>query len=138
MKKEKPFVKGEHVIACTTDKRDRHINMLVVSIGKKYITCKELRGDGDDVYDYPVRFDIDTHVKSDYSSHTLYHTLEDFENEQKAQKMCHELSLSFRYGNFTLEEVLLLKKIRENGLKEVLDEIVTTGVDKWIDKNLTI
>ena len=43
-----------------------------------------------------------------------------------------------QYQEYSLEELLLFDIIHKKGVKEVLDDVVATGVDKWIDQNLTI
>ena len=139
MKKDKPFVKGEHVVACTSDPRQKHEKMIVTSIGKKYITCKCLKGDdSDETYDQAYRFGIDNLIREDWSIYTLFHSIEDYNKYVLAEKKTQELIRGMQYQEYSLEELLLFDIIHKKGVKEVLDDVVATGVDKWIDQNLTI
>lgn len=139
MKKDRPFVKGEHVVACSTDPRQNHEKMIVTSIGKKYITCKCLKSDdSDETYNYGYRFGIDNLIRDDWSIYRLFHTIEDYNKYVLAEKKSQELIRSMQYNEFSFEELQLLDIIHQKGVNVVLNEVVTDGVDRWIEKNLTV
>lgn len=117
--KLKPFVKGERVYAHSTDSRNPDYDMEVVSVGKKWITCK-YTGLGE----AKERFDAENYFMESWSCYRLYHNKEEWEEEVKREALVRKFREMTLMGSFSYEELVLFQ------------EIHNTGIDLWKQQNL--
>ena len=137
MREIKPFVKGEHVVAHADESRQPDENMIVVSVGRKYISCAhESRP-----YGAVTKFDNDApyYFRSDWHTYRLYHSLEDIEAEKKEK----ELRKTFRFDAekldfFTIEEIELLYAIHNSDKDGSKVTFVDNDKDSYVSLDTVI
>lgn len=117
----KEFKKGERVYVHSRDTRNSSYDAIVTSVGRKYITCNQIREDGT-VFEYDDKFDVEFLCRVDYGSFYLYHNKEEYEDEVRRDTIAREMKDSFSYGKYTLEELLLFKEIHETGIEKWKEE----------------
>ena len=109
----KEFKKGEKVIAISNSTRCGNDELVVVSIGKKYITCQ--------AYGYgsrrKYRFDINTLLREDWSIYKLYHSIEEYEEEKQFLEKMKKFKNDLLYGKITNEELVKFCQIHEEYLQ---------------------
>ena len=119
----KEFKKGDKVYVHARDSRERDEEMIVVSAGKKWITCNPLKGDGTPWEYGGIQFDAETLNEKNYSRHELYHSKEEYEEKLRTSALQSDLCRALEYGKYSLEELLLFREIHE------------TGVEKWKEQH---
>ena len=117
----KEFKKGERVYVHSRDTRNSSYDAIVTSVGRKYITCNQIWGNGE-VSEYGDKFDVKFLCRVDYGSFYLYHNKEEYENEVRRDTIAMELKDYFSNGKCILEELLLFKEIHETGIKKWKEE----------------
>ena len=117
--KLKPFVKGERVYMHSSDSRNPDYDMEVVSVGKKWITCKYI-GAGE----RRERFDAENYYMESWSCYRLYHNKEEWEEEVKREDLARKFREMAITSAFSYEELVLFQ------------EIHNTGIDLWKQQNL--
>ena len=106
----KKFVKGQKAWVHGRDERHEDYETTVVSVGKKYITCKEnpsYRGQ---------RFDIDDLIDIDWSNWVLYHSKEECEHMNTMGLMRKEIirNIDKLLGSMSEDELKgLYKRLKE-------------------------
>ena len=118
----KEFKKGEHVYVHSEDTRNDCYEAIVTSVGRKYITCNQIWGNGV-VSEWGEKFDIEHLRRIDYGSFYLYHSIDEFNKEQEAKKLKRELINKMNRSDFSLEELKTFMEIHE------------IGIEKWKELN---
>lgn len=109
----KPFVKGEKVISYSMDKRQPNEELVVLSVGPKFITC----GNPEYPY-YKLRFANDgRYLREDWLSYRLVHSLEEIQAEEKYYKLILQFREDIQRKEFSLEEIELFYKIHRGEVK---------------------
>lgn len=114
-----PFVRYERVIAHSDDTRQNDEELIVVSVGKKWITCRAIFSNGEMSF-YDEKFNASTRERDKRTGYKLYHNKEEYLEEEKRQKIKRDLRLELEntIWSFSLEEMLFFKEIHETGLDE--------------------
>ena len=125
--KAKEFVKGERVYVYSEDKRNDSYEAIVTTVGRKYITCNRIWSDGS-VSQCGEKFDTEFLCSVDYGSGSfyLYHSIDEFNEEQEAKEMKRELIDKMNRSKFSLEELKTFMEIHEIGLDNWIKKIKTT------------
>ena len=118
----KEFKKGERVYVHSNDTRNNSYEAIVTSVGRKYITCNQIWSDDDSISGYGEKFDTEHLRRVDYGSFYLYHSVDDFNKEQKTKELKRELIDKMNRSDFSIEELKTFMEIHEIGL------------DNWIKK----
>ena len=122
--KAKEFVKGERVYVYSEDKRGGSYEAIVTSVGRKYITCNRIWSDGS-VSKCGDKYDAEF-FRSVYGLSYLYHSIDEFNEEQEAKKIKRELVNKMNISKFSLEELKTFMEIHEIGLDNWIKKIKTT------------
>lgn len=116
----KKYVKGEIVIAhgeYNNQSRYPDYRLMVVSVGKKHISCQPLSSDGQPL-GHIEQFNIETLLLKDWSAYRLYHNEEEIKEEEKRVKMLKDFKLDLERNAYSLEELMLFKEIHELGIEK--------------------
>jgi hypothetical protein len=109
----KKFKKGEKAIAISNSTMCSNDELVVVSVGKKYITCQPYEYS----YGRKYKFDINTLLREDWSIYKLYHSIEEYEEEKQFLEKIQKFKNDLLYGKITNEELVKFCQIHEEYLQ---------------------